>query len=203
MIEGIGDKHIPWIFNAGSQDAVACIDDALCMRILRLFNEPEGKKVLMEKGMSKEDAEALSCMGISGIANMIGCIKMAKYYDCDENDVLVTVATDSCDMYVSRLKELEEQYGKYTELQAAIDYDCLHQVKTDYMRELGHAGRKAVHHLKYFTWVEQQGKTVEELDAQFFERGYWEKLANYVDDLDARIVAFNEKAGLLKEKYGL
>lgn len=156
MIEGIGDKHIPWIFNARSQDAVACIDDAVCMRVLRLFNEPDGKKLLKEKiGMSEADIDNLISMGISGIANMIGCIKMAKYYDCDENDVLVTVATDSCEMYMSRLKELEEQYGKYSPLQAALDFECLYGVKTDMMRELSYNDRKQVHHLKYFTWVEQ------------------------------------------------
>ena len=67
----------------------------------------------------------LHMMGISGIANMLGCIKMAKYYDCTENDVLVTVATDSCEMYMSRLAELTEQYGKYNQLQANLDFECL------------------------------------------------------------------------------
>jgi len=173
MIEGIGDKHIPWIFNTRSQDAVACIDDAVAMRVLRLFNEPEGKALLKQQGMSQEDIENLGSMGISGIANMIGCIKMAKYYDCDANDVLVTVATDSCAMYMSRLHELTEQFGKYNPLQAALDFEALHGVKTDMMRELNYNDRKQVHHLKYFTWVEQQGKTVEDLDAQFYERDYW------------------------------
>ncbi|GIQ90751.1 hypothetical protein KIPB_013659, partial [Kipferlia bialata] len=44
-IEGIGDKHIPWIFNSSTQDIVACLDDQDCMHFLRLFNEPAGKKV--------------------------------------------------------------------------------------------------------------------------------------------------------------
>ncbi|CAL6045975.1 Pyridoxal-5'-phosphate-dependent_protein [Hexamita inflata] len=204
QIEGIGDKHIPWIFNTHSQDMVACIDDAVAMRVLRLFNEPFGKALIQKKlGWTAEQVEALNGMGISGVANMIGCIKMAKYYDGDANDVFVTVATDSCAMYMSRLVELEHQFGKYTELQAELDWECLKNVKTDYMRELSYAGRKQVHHLKYFTWVEQQGKTVEDLDAQFYERGYWEKLANYVYELDQRIVEFNTKAGVLKAKYNI
>jgi hypothetical protein len=125
------------------------------MRVLRLFNEPFGKALLKEKGMSDEAVEDLNSMGISGIANMMGCIKMAKHYDCDENDVIVTVATDSCQMYMSRLLELEEQFGKYTPLQAALDFEALHSIKTDMMRELNYGDRKQIHHLKYFTWVEQ------------------------------------------------
>jgi cysteine synthase A len=36
-IEGIGDKHVPWIHNVRNTDVVTAIDDEDCMRILRLF----------------------------------------------------------------------------------------------------------------------------------------------------------------------
>src|SRR5262245_5355691 len=42
-IEGIGDKHIPWIHNVRNTDMVAAIDDEQCMALLRLFNEPAGQ----------------------------------------------------------------------------------------------------------------------------------------------------------------
>ena len=43
-IEGIGDKHVPWIHNVRNTDNVIAIDDENTMRLLRLFNEPAGKK---------------------------------------------------------------------------------------------------------------------------------------------------------------
>ena len=38
-IEGIGDKHIPWVHNTKNTNSVTAIDDEDCMRILLLFNE--------------------------------------------------------------------------------------------------------------------------------------------------------------------
>ena len=45
-IEGIGDKHIPWIHNVRNTDVVTAIDDEACVSLVRLFNEPEGMKYL-------------------------------------------------------------------------------------------------------------------------------------------------------------
>ena len=90
---------------------------------------------------------------------------MAKYYEMTEHDVIATVLTDSVDMYGSRIKELEEENGPYTMTSAAVDHN-LHMLglRTDNMEELTYIGRKRVHNLKYYTWVEQQGRTVEELN---------------------------------------
>ena len=80
-IEGIGDRHVPWIHNLRNTDDLVCIDDADPMRLLRLFNEPEGLRYLVEEaGVDPEFVEKLSLFGISGIANVLACIKMAKYY---------------------------------------------------------------------------------------------------------------------------
>jgi len=64
-------------------------------------------------------------------------------------------------LYQSRLVELREQKGDYREKTAVADFAgprSAHQ-STDNFRELSYADRKALHNLKYFTWVEQQGKT--------------------------------------------
>src|SRR5665647_850080 len=104
-IEGIGDKHIPWIHNVKNTDMVIDIDDEDPMRLLRLFNTEEGKIYL--KNVLKLDSkliEELTWMGISGIANILCCIKMAKYYELTEKDVVDTVLTDAADMYGSRVQ---------------------------------------------------------------------------------------------------
>ena len=102
---------------------------------------------------------------------------MAKYYNLDENDVIVTISTDSMEMYQSRLSEANDKYGTYTATDAAIDYVRLTEgIKTDSMKELTYLDKKAIHHLKYYTWIEQQGKTVEELDAQWFDKNYWKNI---------------------------
>ena len=198
-IEGIGDKHVPWIHNLKNMDMVVDLDDEDCMRVLRLFNEPTGRKLLEQKGVNPEIVSKLDLLGISAIANVLGCIKMAKYYEMNSNCIVMTVATDSLELYGSRLRELHQEYGDYSEMQAAIDYEkCLVEQNMDWMKELSYWDKKRMHNLKYFTWIEQQGKTVEELDAQWYDDNYWkEKLQSY-EKWDEMIREFNEKTGLLK-----
>lgn len=197
-IEGIGDKHVPWIHNVRNTDVVIAIDDNDPINLIRLFNEPVGRNYLKEIGVDDELVEKLGLMGISSIANVLMCIKMAKYFDLDENDVLVTVWTDSMDLYQSRLEELREEKGEYTRENAIVDYHRnLLGIKTDYMEELTYQTKKRIHHLKYFTWVEQQGKDVEELDRQWYDyKNYWGSIHKTVEAIDEKIKAFNKKVGL-------
>lgn len=196
-IEGIGDKHIPWVHNVRNTDMVTAIDDENCMRIIRLFNEKEGKKLLEECGIKKETVEKLNLLGISGVSNMLSAIKTAKYYELSENDIVFTVFTDSMELYGSRLKELEEQLGKYSRQQALIDMErYLLGLKTDYTKELNYYDRKAVHNLKYFTWVEQQGKDSNEL-RKLWEPDFWLEKFSEVDKWDKAIEAFNKEAGAI------
>ena len=199
-IEGIGDKHVPWIHNVKNMDMVADIDDEQCMRIVRLFNEPTGREYLKKKGVAPEILDRLDLLGISSIANIIGSIKMAKYYEMNENDIIFTIATDSMELYQSRLKELLEKKGEYKEADAAADFDsCLMGISIDWMLELSYWDKRRMHNLKYFTWIEQQGKTVEELDAQWYDDNYWKEKFNSWKEWDKLIKEFNEKTGLLKK----
>ncbi|MEZ5197450.1 MAG: pyridoxal-phosphate dependent enzyme [Bacteroidales bacterium] len=174
-IEGIGDKHVPWIHNIRNMDMVAGIDDEPNMHIMRLFNEPAGKEFLInDKGVAPELVDKLKLLGISSIANLMGSIKLAKYYEMNENDVVFTVATDSMDMYGSRMIEEKERLGVFNYTQAAVVYEAdLMGLGIDHMLEMNHYEKKRIHNLKYFTWIEQQGKTVEELNDQWYDENYW------------------------------
>ncbi len=200
-IEGIGDKHVPWIHNIRNMDLVAGIDDNPNIRIMRLFNEVAGTEFLTkEAGISPELVDQLKLMGISSIANMMGAIKLAKYYEMDENDVVFTVATDSMDMYQSRLAEEKQKHGEFSNRDAAVSYEAdLMGLNIDNTLELSYYEKKRIHNLKYFTWIEQQGKTVKELNDQWYDKDYWTSRYAKVNDWDEQIQEFNEKTGVLKE----
>jgi cysteine synthase len=195
-IEGIGDKHVPWIHNVRNTDMVAAIDDEQCLSLLRLFNEPVGQTQL-NHDVPEDVIHKLPLLGISGICNLVAAIKTAKYYDLGSRDVIFTCLTDSADLYASRLKELAAECGRYTPERAAYDKArYLDAIVTDYVRELSYQDRKALHNFKYFTWVEQQGRTVEEL-RELWEPEFWERTYAQVEAWDAQITEFNERTGAL------
>jgi cysteine synthase A len=195
-IEGIGDKHVPWIHNVRNTDVVTAIDDEATMSLTRLFNEPEGAPVLADYGVSHEVIERLPSLGLSSICNALAAIKTARYFELGERDILLTSFTDSVDLYRTRLGEMRAERGRYTERQAAADLErYLLGATTDHLRELRYPDRKAIHNLKYFTWVEQQRKTVEELDA-LWAPSFWHDLADQLPEWDAAIQAFNGETGV-------
>jgi len=198
-IEGIGDKHVPWIHNVRNTDMVIAIDDNDSMNLMRLFNEPAGRKYLVNDiGAPEEFVSQLDLLGISSIANTLMAIKFAKYYELTSKDVVLTVFTDSMEMYGSRLKEARTAQGQYTEKNAIRDYHKnLMGQKMDAMLELGHYERKRIHHLKYFTWIEQQMFDLDELNQQWYEYDeYWSEVQQTTPRIDKLITEFNEKVGL-------
>lgn len=201
-IEGIGDKHIPWVHNTRNTDMIIAIDDEIPMNLIRLFNDPAGKEYLVNRGVPAATVEGLDQLGISSVANTMAAIKYAKYYELGEEDVVLTVATDSMEMYGSRLEELDAEHGRFTETDAAYALGRLHTTGTDTMEELTYYGRKRIHNLKYYTWVEQQGKTVEEIQAQWNDRSYWSSIAALAPQVDRFIEEFNARTGLLKHLEG-
>ncbi len=197
-IEGIGDKHVPWIHNVKNTDMVVAVDDETPISLMRLFNEPAGKTYLKSRGVSEFLIDSLDLLGISSIGNLVTAIKFAKYYELREHDIVMTVLTDSMEMYDSRLHELNEEHGEFTETDAAAVYARhLSGLSIDHMEELTYYSRKRIHNLKYYTWVEQQGKTYSEIQDQWYKDDYWECIPQCVDEIDALIEEFNAKTGLL------
>ncbi|MBE0566739.1 MAG: pyridoxal-phosphate dependent enzyme [Krumholzibacteria bacterium] len=197
-IEGIGDKHVPWIHNVRNTDCVAAVDDEDCMRLLRLFNEPAGHALLAGEGVPAEVVAALPLIGISGIGNVLAAIKTARWFELTGDDVIVTLATDAADLYGSRLAELTAARGAYDERRAGRDLDaCLLGQRTDHFKELTYPERQAIHNLKYYTWIEQQQHELADLNALWADPAVWERVFAQPARWDEMIAEFNAETGVL------
>jgi cysteine synthase len=190
-IQGIGDKHVTWIHNVLNMDALMCIDDVACKKGLQLLAEPLGRETLVKRyGADEALIDKLgSLFGISGICHILGAIKTAKFYDLGEDEIVVTAATDSLDRYYSVMDEMAAHYGKLDEAAAVGRIEgVFHAASTDWVLEGTPAVRERWHNLKYYTWVEQQGKSVQELDAQR-DPAWWIAHQQKVHEIDVRLSA--------------
>jgi cysteine synthase len=199
-IEGIGDKHVPWIHNMKNTDMIVAIDDNSVVNIMRLFNEPNGQAYLRRKGVPEEVVCNLNLMGFSGIANVMSAVKFAKYHELGSNDVVLTVLTDSMELYGTRIHEYRESFGEFTDFDAAETFARdLHGETTDHLLDMTYVDRRRVHNLKYYTWVEQQGRSYDELMDQWYDPEYWTDLQSQVPEIDALIGEFNDRVGLAQK----
>ncbi len=190
-IQGIGDKHVTWIHNVMNMDAMMCIDDIESKMGLQLLTEEAGWRTMIDRyGVPEASVRRMSeIFGISGVCNVLGAIKAAKFYGFGPNDVIATVCTDAIDRYHSVMAQMSATYGKMDETEAAVRLVSIFQrQKLDWIQEGTREVRNRWHNLKYYTWVEQQGKTVEELNAQ---RGqdYWQAEQARVSEIDRMILA--------------
>ncbi|MBF0298459.1 MAG: pyridoxal-phosphate dependent enzyme [Oligoflexia bacterium] len=196
-IEGIGDKHVPWIHDVKNTDMAVAVDDEAPIRMMRLFNEKVGTDMLKKEGIDSALVDKLNNLGISSLGNLVGAIKFAKYYELTENDYVVTIFTDSMELYGSRLEELRNERGAYSERNFERDMQLISDIGIDHMMELNYPDRKRVHNLKYYTWVEQQQRDVTELNAQWYDHeNYWNQFAKYGKEINGLIEEFNKEIGL-------
>ncbi len=187
-IQGIGDKHVTWIHNTDNMDAMICIDEWDCKKGMQIFCEEAGFEALAEYGV---DSDQLECMrglfGISGICNILGAIKMVKYYGLGRGDVVFTVATDSASRYLSVLSDMNRELGRMEKAEASLRIESIfHRQGLDYISEGTRHARDCWANLKYFTWVEQQGRTAAELRAQRSPE-YWHKERGRIAEIDRMI----------------
>ena len=187
-IEGIGDKHVTWIHHVTNLDAMMCIDDEECLLGLQLVSEPEGRDFLATGAGLGETAHRLATLlGVSGVCNILGAIKTARFYGLGKDDAVVTVATDGLDRYPSVLERLARRTGPLTRERAETRLASIfHGQKLDGIAEGTRESRERWHNLKYFTWVEQQGKTVSELDAQR-SSSWWADEAAFAENVDHKL----------------
>ncbi len=164
-IEGIGDKHVTWIHNVWATDLLVCVDDLECLLGLELLQE--GREILEDEGLPETLVQSWTgFFGISGVCNVLASIKAARHFGLGQKDAVFTVATDGFDRYPSVLRRLDEERGPMTRDDARRRLPVFRAQGTDWVMEGTPEARRRWHNQKYFTWVEQQGRTVEDLRAQ-------------------------------------
>ncbi len=184
-IEGIGDKHVTWIHNVGATDLLVCVDDLECLRGLQLLQE--GTETLVREGVEGEPARSwVGLFGISGVCNVLAAITAARHYGYGPKDAVVTVATDGFDRYPSVLRRLDREGGRMDGDEAKRRLAIFRERKPERILEGTPSTRRRWHNQKYFTWVEQQGKTVAELRAQE-DPGFWTAQQERAAEIDRQI----------------
>jgi cysteine synthase len=189
-IQGIGDKHVTWIHHVMNMDAIMGVDDIECKKGLQLLTEEAGQDTLIRRfGVPRASVEEMSdVFGISGVCNVLGAIKAAKFYRLGKDETVVTVLTDNIERYHSVMAEMTRTLGRMDEAEATARVRIFRDQRTDWILEGTREARERWHNLKYYTWVEQQGKTVEELDAQR-DPSWWVRQQEMVADFDAGLMA--------------
>lgn len=199
-IQGIGDKHVPLIHNVLNTDLVLAVSDRATDRLGVLLGTDAGREHLRRRGVPEVVLAGLPSLGLSSICNVLGAIKTAKYYGLGPDDVVVTVATDGAAMYDS-----ERQLALARHFPAGFD-ECgaaevfgehLLGAATDHLLELGRVERERIFNLGYFTWVEQQGVSLDDFQARR-DPAFWSGLRDAVHVWDELIDEFNARTGVLE-----
>jgi cysteine synthase A len=184
-IEGIGDKHVTWIHNVWATDLLVCVDDLECLEGLQLLQE--GQATLEAEGVTAECARSwIGFFGISGVCNVLAAIRAATHYGLGPRQAVVTVATDGFDRYPSVLQWLDREQGRMDAEIARRRVEIFRSRRTGWLLEGTPEVRRRWHNQKYFTWVEQQGRTVAELRAQE-DPAWWVAEQGRAHEIDRRI----------------
>ncbi len=202
-IQGIGDKHVPYIHNVMNTDVVTGVSDQATDTLMVLFNTEEGRKYLIERrGIDAGLVAQLANFGLSSLCNMLAAIKTAKYFDLGHNEVILSVATDGAAMYGSEIdKAVVRYFGNRFDAVAAGETwgRALAGAGTDHLIETTQIDRRRMFNLGYFTWVEQQGVSLDEFSARA-KQSFWDGLLDLVPAWDAMIAEFNAKSGASKKR---
>jgi cysteine synthase len=197
-IQGIGDKHIPFIHNATNGDVAVAVSDRATDQLFVLFNDQAGHALLRARGVSETVLAALEHFGLSSICNVVAAIKTAKRLGLGPQDVIITVATDGAAMYASEIpKAIRKHFGGSFDAAKAAEAFARHLTgaDTEHVMVMGAVERARVFNLGYFTWVEQQGVSLADFEARR-EQSFWRGLRELLPAWDAMIEEFNGRTGV-------
>ncbi|HET9322330.1 MAG TPA: pyridoxal-phosphate dependent enzyme [Gaiellaceae bacterium] len=199
-IQGIGDKHVPLIHNVMATDVALAVSDRATDRLGVLFGTEAGRTYLADRGVAEHVLHELPSLGLSSICNLLGAIKVAKHYGLSRDDVVLTVATDGASLYdTERELALARHFTGGFDAMAAAEVFGEHLLgtATDNLRELTWEERQRIFNLGYFTWVEQQGVSLEEFEARR-DPEFWVRMRDLLPGWDALIDELNARTGVLE-----
>jgi cysteine synthase len=197
-IQGIGDKHIPLIHNAMNTDVVVAVSDRATDQLHVLFDTDEGRAYLADRrGVPAATIDGLSSLGLSSICNVLAAIQTSIAFDMGPSDVVVTVATDGGAMYASEIEKAERAHfphGFDGTAAAEVFGRYVLGASTENLVELTRRDRERIFNLGYYTWVEQQGVSLEAFESRRAQR-FWRGLRELIPAWDEMIQEFNERSG--------
>lgn len=197
-IQGIGDKHIPLIHNVMNTDLAVGVSDEATDGLLMACGTEAGRQQLLSQGTPADVVDSLKHFGLSSWCNLLAAIKTSKQLKLGAGDLLITVATDGSELYESERPRLADtRYGgSYTDDHARQDIEQhLTGADTQHTEVLDDIGRDRIFNLGYFTWVEQQGVSIEDFVARR-QPEFWSELHSMAPALDEAIVEFNARTGV-------
>jgi cysteine synthase len=197
-IQGIGDKHIPFIHNVTNTDVAVAISDRATDALNVVFNSDVGRAALADRGVPAAVISALSNFGLSSICNVLGAIKVARRLGLGGDDAVVTVATDGAELYATEIdKAIARRFGGAYDRDAAERALDLHLVgaTTEHTLELSPTDRDRIFNLGYFTWVEQRGVPLPEFERRR-SQAFWRDLRAAIPVWDGLIREFNAETGV-------
>jgi cysteine synthase len=196
-IQGIGDKHVPLIHNVMGTDVVIAISDRATDSLNVLANTDAGRRYLASRGVAPAMITALASFGLSSWCNILAAVKLAKRLHLGGGDLVLTVATDGAAMYPSELSAaLKRDWADgFTEVSAAQVYgEHVLGASEDHVLECTDTDRNRIFNLGYYTWVEQQGVSIEEFEARR-KQSFWRSLLDLVPVWDDLITELNGRSG--------
>ena len=174
------------------------VSDATTDALNLLFGDPCGRAYLSKRRKIDPDLiKHFDDFGISGLANIVAAIKLAKRLGYGSNNVVMTIATDSAAMYRSEREAYRSRkYPKgFDEVNAGEVFgQHIDGIADDRVLELTHLDRNRIFNLGYFTWVEQQGVSIGDFESRR-KQNFWDNLADTIPEWDRQIELFNAEIG--------
>jgi cysteine synthase A len=181
-------------------DIVADVSDRATDALFVVFNTPEGRALLERRmGVDPDLVARLGSLGFSSICNVLAAIKTARQQRLGPDDLVVTVATDGAELYATEIDRLIARDFPHGVDEAGVAEAVgrhLLGADTDHMLECTRADRDRIFNLGYYTWVEQQGVSLEAFEARR-SPDFWADLRSLPTSWDQRIDEFNARTGAL------
>ncbi len=139
--------------------------------------------------------QALGNLGLSSICNVLAAIKVARNQRLGPDDVILTVATDGAELYGTELERIVDRdfAGGFDAVAAGETFGAwLVAVADDHVLDATRADRDRIFDLGYYTWVEQQGVSIEEFESRRHP-AFWTATREIVGRWDELIDEFNEQ----------
>ena len=135
----------------------------------------------------------VNLFGVSGICNILGAIKMAKYLKLGPDDNVVTIATDSFDRYDSVIENLKQRELEVTPnvLERWFEDVFMHACPCMILDTRGKETKEKLFEQKEKDWL-PFGYTKEYLDSMK-KPEFWENEYNKIHEYDEKIKSMRGK----------